>query len=70
MSSTFGAAKKETPADQVIDIDVKIGTEIGPSAISAMGSCAMTAIVHAGADLLLRTAYCPDKFTHRVVLLR
>jgi hypothetical protein len=29
----------------------------------------MTAIVHAGADLLLRTAYCPDKFIHRVVLL-
>jgi hypothetical protein len=29
----------------------------------------MTAIVHAGADLLLRTAYCPEKFIHRVVLL-
>ena len=29
----------------------------------------MTAITHAGADLLLRTAYCPDKFSHRVALL-
>lgn len=28
-----------------------------------------TAICHAGADLLLRTAYCPDKFPHRVALL-
>lgn len=30
----------------------------------------ITAIIHAGADLLLRTAYCPDKFSHRVVLLK
>jgi hypothetical protein len=30
----------------------------------------ITAIIHAGADLLLRTAYCPDKFFHRVVLLK
>ena len=30
----------------------------------------MTAIIHAGADLFLRTAYCPDKFNHRVVFLR
>lgn len=29
----------------------------------------ITAVVHAGADLLLRTAYCPDKFPHRIVLL-
>jgi len=27
------------------------------------------AIGHAGADVLLRTAYCPDKFPHRVLLL-
>lgn len=30
----------------------------------------MVAIIHAGADLLLRTAYCPDKFSHRVAILR
>ena len=30
----------------------------------------ISAIIHAGADLLLRTAYCPDKFPHRVVLLK
>ena len=29
----------------------------------------LTAIAHAGADLLLRTAYCPDKFAHRVMIL-
>ena len=29
----------------------------------------ITAICHAGADLMLRTAYCPDKFSHRVALL-
>ncbi len=29
----------------------------------------VTAICHAGADLLLRTAYCGDKFMHRVALL-
>ena len=27
------------------------------------------AITHAGADLMLRTAYCPDKFSHRLELL-
>eukprot|EP01038_Epipyxis_sp_PR26KG_P008732 gene8732-11798_t len=27
------------------------------------------AIGHAGADVLLRTAYCPDKFSHRIALL-
>jgi diaminopimelate decarboxylase len=27
------------------------------------------ATVHAGADLLLRTCYCPEKFPHRLVLL-
>jgi diaminopimelate decarboxylase len=27
------------------------------------------AITHAGADLMLRTAYCPDKFSHRLSLL-
>ena len=26
------------------------------------------AIVHSGADLFLRTAYCPDKFPHRLIL--
>ena len=30
----------------------------------------MTAIIHAGADLLLRTAYAPDKFNHRVALIK
>jgi diaminopimelate decarboxylase len=29
----------------------------------------VTAIIHAGADLFLRTAYCPEKFHHRVHLL-
>lgn len=28
-----------------------------------------TAVTHCGADLLLRTAYCPDKFSHRLVFL-
>lgn len=28
-----------------------------------------TAITHAGADLMLRTAYCPDMFAHRFVHL-
>jgi hypothetical protein len=30
-----------------------------------MGQGKLTAVVHVGADLLLRTAYCPDKFSHR-----
>lgn len=29
----------------------------------------ITCITHAGADLALRTAYCPDKFPHRLSLL-
>jgi diaminopimelate decarboxylase len=29
----------------------------------------VTAVTHAGADLLLRTAYCPEKFPHRLRLL-
>jgi diaminopimelate decarboxylase len=29
----------------------------------------VTAVAHAGADILLRTAYCPNKFTHRINLL-
>jgi diaminopimelate decarboxylase len=33
------------------------------------GQSKITAVGHAGADILLRTAYCPDKFSHRVVLL-
>jgi diaminopimelate decarboxylase len=28
----------------------------------------ITAIIHTGADLFLRTAYCPDKFSHRVAI--
>jgi len=28
----------------------------------------VTAVTHVGADLLLRTAYCPDKFSHRISL--
>lgn len=28
----------------------------------------ITAITHAGADLLLRTCYCPSKFPHRILL--
>ena len=48
------------------------GTEAGTGtgAGAGAGAMKMTAIVHAGADLLLRTAYCPEKFSHRVVLLR
>lgn len=37
-------------------------------AVSA-GNQMVLATVHAGADLLLRTAYCPDKFSHRLMLL-
>lgn len=29
----------------------------------------LTAVAHAGADILLRTAYCPNKFAHRINLL-
>lgn len=29
----------------------------------------LVAVVHAGADLFLRTAYCPDKFAHRVEII-
>jgi diaminopimelate decarboxylase len=29
----------------------------------------LVAVTHAGADLFLRTAYCPEKFAHRIVLL-
>jgi diaminopimelate decarboxylase len=37
-----------------------------PEAEAATEKGHVTAIVHAGADLLLRAAYCPDKFPHRV----
>jgi len=37
--------------------------------VPAGGKRSVTAVVQAGADLLLRTAYCPDKFPHRLVLL-
>ena len=50
------------------EIEGRIGEE-GSRAEESEGN-SMIAIIHAGADLLLRTAYCPDKFSHRLVTLR
>ena len=50
--------------------DVGKESSAGAGTGAGAGAMRMTAIVHAGADLLLRTAYCPEKFSHRVVLLR
>jgi hypothetical protein len=57
-----------TPSCDDIGKESSAGTGTGAGA--GAGATRMTAIVHAGADLLLRTAYCPEKFSHRVVLLR
>jgi hypothetical protein len=67
IASVFTYSKNATPSRSNIDKEntsVGAGVEVGAEAMK------MTAIVHAGADLLLRTAYCPEKFSHRVVLLR
>jgi hypothetical protein len=69
LASVFAYSKNATPSRSSID---KESTDAGAGveAEAEAEAMKMTAIVHAGADLLLRTAYCPDKFSHRVVLLR
>jgi hypothetical protein len=67
LASVFAYSKNATPSRSSID---KESTSAGAGVGAEAEAMKMTAIVHAGADLLLRTAYCPDKFSHRVVLLR
>ena len=44
---------------------------LDPSVVTGeTGDAKYIAITHAGADLLLRTAYCPQQFTHRFHLVQ
>lgn len=81
LTSVFGYGKNATLSPRDVSIVSKSaggGKEARTIAVAETGTgirtgaeaMKMTAIVHTGADLLLRTAYCPDKFSHRVVLIR